>query len=403
MSQILIIADDLTGACDTGVQFARKGVRGVVNFGPAPPPPSDVLVVSTHSRHLPAQEAAAQTKAVVRRIQTGDDQRRILYKKIDSTLRGNPAAEMAAVLDVIGETRVLIAPAFPAQGRTTVGGMQRVAGEPIENTVFGAEGGHSDLQACFSKHMPDRGLMRLELNDIRKGIAGLERKFESSAAQLIIADAETEADLDVIAQAAVRQNIGSYCGSAGLACALRNAVKCVPSQGPAETPDEHDGPILVVAGSRHDRTLCQVEVAAAAGVTVLRFDLSGHRSDAGVEAGVRHILAGRNVILATDAHSEAAEADAAAQCIASTAVAIVDRTGIGGLVLTGGDIAAATCTALDSASIRLLDEVATGIPRGRLHDGRRPGLPVVTKAGGFGADDALVRAVERLRNVGTPG
>ena len=70
-----------------------------------------------------------------------------------------------------------------------------------------------------------------------------------------------------------------------------------------------------------------------------------------------------------------------------------------GLALTGGDISMAVCAALDCATIWLRGEVEPGIPWGRLLDGIRPGLPVVTKAGGFGTDESLVHAIRHLRQV----
>ena len=109
---VAIIADDLTGAADSGVQLMRSGYRTAVVFRGAPIPPSDDLdavAVDTNSRPLPAGFAAKRV------VESGHALResRIVYKKIDSTLRGPIGAELAAALAATGRKRALVAPAFP--------------------------------------------------------------------------------------------------------------------------------------------------------------------------------------------------------------------------------------------------------------------------------------------------
>jgi uncharacterized protein YgbK (DUF1537 family) len=62
----------------------------------------------------------------------------------------------------------------------------------------------------------------------------------------------------------------------------------------------------------------------------------------------------------------------------------------GGLLLSGGDTASMVCRALGVDSIRLVDEVSTGIPFGLLRGGLLDGRTVVTKSGAFGNEDTLV-------------
>jgi len=138
--QVVVIADDLTGAADTGVAFARAGLTTLVYLQPGPFVPADVLVLSTHSRHLTRSEAAGlagQAAERTRRVSPGRGPAWI-YKKVDSTMRGHPGAELAAVMGALGVDRALVAPAFPEQGRTTVNGRQLVGGRPLDATPFGA-------------------------------------------------------------------------------------------------------------------------------------------------------------------------------------------------------------------------------------------------------------------------
>jgi D-threonate/D-erythronate kinase len=140
MTDWLIIADDLTGAADCGSAFVRHGLDAVVSWGDIDPDAS-ILAVDADSRHLPAGAAAAcQVAALAAHWRPGLR----LYKKIDSTLRGQPAAELAAQLSAWGAPSgrpaplVIMAPAFPATGRVTVEGRILLHERPLEQTPLWA-------------------------------------------------------------------------------------------------------------------------------------------------------------------------------------------------------------------------------------------------------------------------
>jgi len=138
----LILADDLSGAADAGAPFARRGLRAEVRWVGSSPAASvddlDVISFDTDSRRLDAAAAAAcQHKAAQRLLAPGMG----LFKKIDSTLRGQPGAEIAALHAVlsgrtqpVSRTRIILAPANPAMGRTTRDGRVYVHGRPLEDT-----------------------------------------------------------------------------------------------------------------------------------------------------------------------------------------------------------------------------------------------------------------------------
>ncbi len=131
--RVAIIADDLTGAADTGVQLARAGYRTAVAFRDAPIPPADDLdavALDTDSRAMPAGFAAKRVMEAAHAVRDTP----LVYKKLDSTLRGPIAAELAAASGASGRDRVVVAPAFPATGRTTVEGVQLVRGVPVHET-----------------------------------------------------------------------------------------------------------------------------------------------------------------------------------------------------------------------------------------------------------------------------
>src|SRR5262245_17358109 len=133
MADVLVVADDLTGGNATGALFARRGLRAVtvreIAHAHRYAPDVDVIVVNTGTRHAPPAEARAAVAAVVAAL--GDV--RLVVKRVDTTLRGNVGAELDGVLDAL-PARALCVPAFPAAGRTTVGGMHLVDGVPLAET-----------------------------------------------------------------------------------------------------------------------------------------------------------------------------------------------------------------------------------------------------------------------------
>jgi uncharacterized protein YgbK (DUF1537 family) len=412
MPQIVMIADDLTGGADAGATFARAGWWTLLALAPAVQcPESEVLIISTESRHLAQEEAAARVRFAAGQIQGERLEREItcVYKKIDSTLRGHPGPELAAVMDVLSLKRALVAPAFPAQGRTTVGGRQLVNEVPVEDTAFGREVHGSDLFALFHSRREGYPARLVELHTVRGGLAAVCEVLDAPGPALVIADAETDADLGVIARAAMMCGVCLLCGSAGLAAALADVLvaQAAPARGPV--PDwagvsgrQPDGPVLVVAGSRHPCTARQVKIVQGRGAVILRPDQGLLRAEAGaveciIERASEHLAHGQNVVLTTAGLDESPLGEqVVADSLAQVAFGLAAQRLVGGLVLTGGDIAAAVCTALGATTLWLRGEIQPGIPWGVLRGGLLPGLPVTTKAGGFGDDDALAVAITKL-------
>src|ERR671933_2238315 len=139
-TMIALIADDLTGASDAGVQFARRGLAARVLFDlddPAAARDVEALVVDTDSRALPAAAAYARVRQVADHLRTARPEH--VYKKIDSTLRGNLGAEIDAVMDALDFRLAVVAPAFPALGRTTRHGRHHLHGRPVHETEIGRD------------------------------------------------------------------------------------------------------------------------------------------------------------------------------------------------------------------------------------------------------------------------
>jgi uncharacterized protein YgbK (DUF1537 family) len=409
VTQLGIIADDLTGAADTGACFASVGFATAIAFSGAAVPDADVVVLSTESRDMSASDATRAVTAAVAKLvpenHCSSDGRsvrdRILfYKKIDSALRGHPRDELLAAMDGIGVRRALVAPAFPAEGRTTVGGRQYVDGVPVESSRIGGAG-VSDLVTLFET---DQGLpvRLLDLATLRGQPDALQRLLHDDSEGIIVADAETDDDLMTLAAAVEGGRLRLFCGSAGFARQLIRSLPLARNAQPTLTSVRRSGPILVVAGSQHEATARQIELLRESGVPIVRpaQSLVDHPAIAIADTVIQvasHLAAGRSVVLTSLGLAPSRRGgDFVAARLAQIAAAAEVSRQAGGLVLTGGDVAAAVCAALGATALWLGGEITPGIPWGVLAGGRLHATPIATKAGSFGAGDTLRSCIDHL-------
>src|SRR5207253_1405487 len=133
--RILALADDMTGALEAGAKFRASGIETMVLTKPAPSGLAPTVVVDTETRRLAPAAAAARVKQFVADAPGAS----LIYKKTDSTLRGNIAAELRALADLYPDWRIGYAPAYPALGRTVRGGILYVDSIPVDRTAFGQD------------------------------------------------------------------------------------------------------------------------------------------------------------------------------------------------------------------------------------------------------------------------
>jgi D-threonate/D-erythronate kinase len=223
----LILADDLTGAADCAVAFGRRGHAAMViwgEIGEASDRRLPVLAYGTASRGLAAEAAAGRHADVLERL---SEPGRLLFKKIDSTLRGHPAAEVAAALAHLksrsGPAFGVFAPAFPATGRTTVDGRVLVDGRALEQAEVWRRD-HIYPNADLVDVLATAGIrsVKVRLAIVRGG--DLRAAFARLAGEgnvIAVCDAETDHDLRLIAEASLPASPATFfIGSAGFAHAL---------------------------------------------------------------------------------------------------------------------------------------------------------------------------------------
>ena len=379
-----VIADDLTGAADAGVQLVRAGYRTAVVFhGEAPTADVDAVSFDTDSRTMPAGFAAKRVVEVARAMRGA----RVVYKKLDSTLRGNVAAELAAAFGASGREGTVVAPAFPGAGRTTVRGTQLVHGVPVDETEMREDPHNPVLEA----HVPT--LLGDAFSSVGTvGVEDLADPGRISQAlrenECVVADAERDSDLEALVRAVPDPARVLWAGSAGLALAL-GSVYPGPRVGDAGGRRVPARPVLVVVGS----------LSAVARKQVRR--LVEEYGDVSVEAGagdavaaVRAALSRGTCAVVHTPEEKDASGGSALEALREVVACLSEEGLLSGLVLTGGATAVGVARRLGATGIELVGEVEAGVPVGALI-GPRP-YPVVTKAGGFGGPDTLVGAVQAL-------
>jgi D-threonate/D-erythronate kinase len=392
---IAVIADDLTGAADAGVQLVHAGYRTAVFFGESGVLADDLDAVSfdTDSRTMPAGFAAKRVLEVARAAREA----RIVYKKLDSTLRGNVAAELAAALGGSGRKRVVVAPAFPAAGRTTVGGTQRVHGVPVDET----EMANDPQTPVRNAHVPSL----LADTCASVGVLGVEdladpgrvrRTLEGN--ECVVADADRDVDLEALVRAVPDPALVLWAGSAGLALAL-GSVYPGPSAGAANVRKDRVRPLLVVVESLSSVAREQVRrLVREYGHVAFPVESGETGVSEKTVAVVRDALAGHTCAVVHSPEERSASGEAMLASLAGVVARLSEEERFEGLVLTGGATAVGVARRLGATGIRLQGEVEAGVPMGTLV-GPAP-YPVVTKAGGFGGPDTLIGAVEALARSG---
>jgi len=404
----VVLADDFTGACDTALQFLHshndlprvlldpENLRGIAGS-------TNVLVVDTETRNLPAEEAFSRIAALAAELHrfVGTT---VFYLKTDSTLRGNTADEVEALQQGLGLPTAVFAPAFPKMGRTVKDGILSVEGTPVSRTAMARDPlkpvTTSDISlllrgagACSPRHVhleELRGGFLLPPPGARCGNLREEGRYTF--------DAETDEDLRRLVRAvtaSVAPETVLWAGSAGLAEALVR----------------RDLPVLAVVGSVHPRSIEQVRHVLDSGTA------TGFTPDMGaflrnvpgileetVDAVGSLLLQGRNVLIASSRPEDPSSAthrgnDATriAAFLGDLTCTLVRRHRPGGLFLSGGDVAAKILKQLSVVETVVTEEIEPGIPLLRVHGGNLDGLPLVTKAGAFGTSRSIAAAILRLR------
>ncbi|WP_137992905.1 four-carbon acid sugar kinase family protein [Streptomyces vilmorinianum] len=396
-STIAVLADDLTSAGDGAAPFRRTGHRAQVLLAAelAADGFSDwtadgtadgiaygnVVAVDLGSRLLDEPAAAIRTERAARRFAGAD----LLVKTVDSTLRGHLAAEIRAAHAGSRRQAVVVAPAFPAEGRTTIRGVQYVEGVPVHETDFARDPAHPVRSSDLARLLPEAELLEPD------GFGKLPELIDGGG--VFVCSAATDADLDLLISSVPRAGDVLWVGSPGLAAALARHHSRTPAAAPPELPGARRP--LVVVGSAHPATRRQLDR--------LRTRADVDAADAADDPAAAVDALRRSPALTLAVHTPDARRASPGSLTSDLAVAVRELAATGavdGLVLTGGETAVAVLEALGATGIDLFDEPEPGVARGVLLS--PPRIPVLIKAGGFGDEGALDRLCRLLvRGAGT--
>lgn len=416
MLRMLILADDLSGAADCGAACAGAGLKTVVSLGAmGDHVDADVLSVDGDTRSMSPGAAAAEVHRLIR--QYAPDEELLLFKKIDSTLRGNIAVELTAALDAysclhpgVSGAVALMAPAFPAIGRTTVNGFQLVHGHPLHDTdVWRIQG------IMGQPYIPDmlkcaglKGSL-LQLGVVRSAAHALADAMAISAndSDVLVCDAETDADLGAIARVSMqlRRKV-IWVGSAGLAYHLPRAAGLAKAGKVAEGAlPPLSGPLLFVIGSLSRNSIEQVRLLTSSSHT-LRISVPPEVLLAGVgsthwqdyQRELEHAIGmNQDVVLGPmpEPQVELSKRPLLSAGLAQMTSSITSE--IGALIVAGGENARTVLQGWGITGLRLIGELERGIPVSITEDWKRQ-LLVVTKAGDFGNPEALFNCRQFLHS-----
>ncbi|MFC1537973.1 four-carbon acid sugar kinase family protein [Candidatus Latescibacterota bacterium] len=421
-TRLAIIADDFTGSNDTGVQFSKKGFKtglimdisgnekALYDF--------DILAIDTESRADSKDTASEKVFRLASTLkETGIP---YLYKKLDSTMRGNIGAELEAALRGFDSKAVIAVPAYPSNGRVTKDGICFVHGVKLAETEFAL----NQVNTVTSSYIPEiictqtsLKTKTLGLDIVRGGKDTIVRALRSLIAggtEIVIADALNDNDLTATASALPELEMNViYSGSSAFAEHIADSLGTS-----ADIPKSK--PILVVAGSVTEATRAQIEYALEKDYLLpVEIDISlvlNGNEDAEISRIVETFskpgAISKHILIWSARNSEdvrrafelgkrnglgTAETEKhIAAFLGKLTKEIYGILGFHGLILTGGDTAFGVASSLKATGTVIKEEVLPGIPKCYFTGTVFGDIPVITKAGGFGGKGAVARMIEFL-------
>lgn len=401
----LIIADDFTGANDTGVQLRKRGhtVRVLLKRGGERCIGRGSLVLDTESRTMTESQAAK----VIRNELNGVDFSQFYYviKKVDSTLRGNIGSEVRALDEVFYPERIIFAPALPNLGRTTEDAIQKLNGVALCETELAKDPKNpvkEDHLVRLLKQVYEEPICHIGLKDL------WAETFELGTERIFVFDATTNADLQQMIRLVKADNRSTlFIGTAGLVDNLLSV-------------EEKNLPSFGAVASVSTVTNEQMHFCEEAGFTLVQFPI--HRllrkevkPETYVEEVKRSLAEGNDTFLLPTASYDRAEIELSRKAGEESGMDMAEigeyvrvmmgkmvreillEVPVAGLFVTGGDTALGVLENLEAEGAWIMAEVLTGIPQVKVEGGLKDGLKMITKAGAFGQKDAIAFAMRKLK------
>lgn len=398
----ILLADDLTGACDAGIAFAQAGISVDVPLSetaistPRLSEQPQMLAINTASRNISPEEASSKVARIAARLLPLHPE--LVYKKIDSTMRGNAGGEIEALSGAFGLEPVFIAPAALEHGRTVRNGRLFINDTPLHATDFAkdplAPVRSSDLTELLGQPQKTAAISLATLDAGMDATLAEVNRLRARGFSWLIFDAVNARQLETVAKTGLSlPKTPLFAGSAGLAKALAMQLG---SFKPAATLKKTDS-VFFVSGSAHKATHAQLEKLREAGARIFQLpeDFKNPSKLQEIVPGIVENLTRGSCVLAPPAKRFAniACAEAISQIVAETALAVLAKLPQAlapALCIAGGETAFHLLSRI-SEILRLRDEIEPGVALSTPLTGGFAGLPVATKAGGFGDELTLLR------------
>jgi len=407
-TQLLIVADDLSGALDCALEAAQGTFPAKIRINTdcideaTPLDATSIWAIDTNSRHCTTQEAITRCNKTIQQYKQPNQ---IIYKKIDSTLRGNFPAVIANLIPLLGVA--IIAPAYPDMHRTTVEGHQLINDKALSKTVLWqnkADRGNIETSIVELMHSKRISSALVTLATIREGITHVRNtinKLMTSKVRAIVCDAQTNSDLTTIAQACI--NLAKphfFVGSAGLARYIPEIISF--KDPPQRLPLIIRGPILLIAGSASQITQQQIQhltqTRPVTKITVSATILSiGQHHPQWISYRHQLIAAlqqGHDVALKIKSPTEPPGTLSHSLSTALTQLLDLSHVQLGAIICTGGETCHNLLTQNHAREIALVGKIESGVPVSLIL-GKTP-IPFVTKAGAFGTEQTLTKSYDYL-------
>lgn len=396
-TKLLILADDLTGALDSGVQFAVKGdcVKIYVDAKCAfdALDETDVLVIDTETRHIASEEAYKIIYELVSKAKAFGINK--IYKKTDSGLRGNVGAELKAVLDAMEEKNLLFIPAWPEMGRTTKDGIHYIHGKPLAESIFANDVSNPTTESEIKK------IIQKQV-DVEVSLHGKE-----SEEGIVVYDCESDEQLTKISEEIFAQNREPLliAGCAGfLDKAPKQSIYPHHEEGKALPQD-----LFVLSGSMNEVTRAQLDCAEKEGAYRIHAPMQkivdGSWSEEEIDSFCKRFNQKANVPIVIIDTLEKFEiqkqtkkeiSEIIAKAMGKIAKGIVESGVEKTIMIIGGDTLAGFIHELQITSITPLKEIALGIVLARYHyQGEEHYM--ITKSGAFGSEEQLLTIQKDLQ------
>lgn len=400
--RLAIIADDITGAFDTGVQFSKRGARVLVATAPQAVrhlTEADVLVIDAQTRHLAPEQAYIQTRSAIRAVVQSNIP--YLYVKTDSGLRGNIGPALKAALDETGETFIAFSPAYPDTNRVTRGGKQWIDGLPIQESVFGRDLFEPVRVSRVSDLLRPYGLNVFECH--------MPYQLPTSSPVVAVFDVERNDDFTYVAELLKEHGrLHITAGCAAFAAALPSYLG-LPDR--ALPPPIVRSPLMIICGSLNPITRRQFEYGERLGYTrvVLTQDQllkEGYFDSSEGQSwltSMAKLIQRKNTLMFDTGLCKPKECSLPqlaqvrgriARQLGILLLRLLSLDGAGSFtpMIIGGDTLSGFLGQLNTSEITLDGEVSTGVVMFTVDvDGQ--GIQMLSKSGGFGTETLLADVI----------